>query len=89
MMKDIKLPINTDTSIDLSSINAGTEGLILVYKNDKCVGYINYDTNYWYYNISIDAQECTINYDTLYNLIMELLNKELADSFKLIEFEYD
>jgi len=87
IMKNIVLPITTDTSVDLVNINENTKGLIIVYNDKDLIGYINYGDQTWFFCDSIDS---TSYYYSEYNLI-DLINKLLTNSesirFKLLEFE--
>ncbi len=90
-MKNIILPKSDSKDISISAINEDTKGVIICYKDSNPVGSINYysDTSEWYFNKSLNIWCNDTGEDTLHNLIMELLEANVCDSFKLIEFNYD
>ena len=90
-MKNIILPKSDSKDISISAVNEDTKGVIICYKDSNPVGYINYgsDTSEWYFNESMNMWYNDTGENTLHNLIMELLEDNVCDSFKLIEFNYD
>lgn len=86
-MKDIILPITTDTAVDLAVINEDTKGLIIVYNDKSPIGYISYGEQCWFFYNNING----INYKHSEFNLVDLVNKLLANnksiSFKLLEFE--
>lgn len=85
-MKTINLPTASDSCIDLAAIDNCTKGVIITYKDTSCVGFIYFDTEYWYYSNSIDVQETIINDSNLLNMITSLIKNKVANTFKLLEF---
>lgn len=89
-MKNIILPKNDSKDISISAIHENIKGVIICYKDNNPVGYINYDsdTSEWYYNETINIWTNDFFKNTLHDLITNLIDDNLCDSFKLIEF-YD
>ena len=85
-MKDIVLPVNTDSSIDLSAINETTKGIIIVYNNDGFSGYITCGEQQWFYNNNIDSMDFEYAEYNLIDLINTLVAKNSSTRFKLMEF---
>jgi hypothetical protein len=86
-MKKINIPVFDDKStIDLSCINDCYQGIIIVYKQDKPVGYISYDDHEWGMSNEID-RETTDWYPSLLDLIKDIIKLERGDSFKTLDFE--
>lgn len=88
-MKDIRLPEISDKFIDISDINENTSGIILAYKCNKPVGFIDYnneDITWEYFDaITIDCGfKCNEN---LLALLKAIMSNNYADSFKLIDFK--
>ncbi len=90
-MKLINIPKNSDISIDLAAIDINYSGVIIVYKENNAVGRISYyaDTDQWYFYK--DINDCTSRTfdESLYTLVTSLMELEIADTFKLLEFNSD
>lgn len=86
-MKDIVLPVTTDSSIDLSVINDGTKGLIIVYNDKGPIGYINYGDQDWFFCDDINSPNYVYSEHNLVDLINKLLANNKSIRFKLFEFE--
>lgn len=88
-MRDIKLPETSDKIIDISAIDTNTEGIILVYKGNKPVGFIGYndDNNEWVYLDDITIN-CSYKRDeNLLALLRNVIASNYANSFKLVDFK--
>jgi hypothetical protein len=88
-MRDIRLPETSDKSIDISAIDTNTEGIILVYKGNKPIGFIGYDddNNEWVYLDDITIN-CSYKRDeNLLALLRNVIASNYADSFKLVDFK--
>ena len=86
MLKKITLPTTSTDSIDLAAINDYTKGIIIAYKDISCVGFVYFDSEYWYYSDTIDIQNTNVNDDTLMVLLSYLIKNKIANNFKLLEF---
>ena len=85
-MKQINIPIFDDNlTIDLSCINEDYKGIIIVYKQDKPVGYISYDDYEWGLSNTIDKSDGDW-YPSLIDLIKDILKLGRGDSFKTLDF---
>lgn len=88
-MRDIRLPETSDKSIDISTIDTSTEGIILAYKSNKPIGFIGYDddNNEWVYLDDITIN-CSYKRDeNLLALLRNVIASNYADSFKLVDFK--
>jgi len=85
-MKDLYVPIPSEQSIDISEIDVDFLGLIIAYKENKAIGYIQYYDGFWYLNDSTHWESSTFYEDTLIKLITVLIEKNICDHFKVIEF---
>ena len=86
-MKDLRLPIKSDSVMDLSEITSVFSGIIIGYKSNKPVGQILYYDEAWYFVIDIDWDSySTILESSIYELVSKLIKDNKCDSFKVIEF---
>lgn len=96
-MKDIILPSESSDAIDLGAINRSTKGIIIAYRGEQAVGYINFDSagdSPWALLNGIDIDSCvfhkcgTESYiaDSLSDLINDIIKHKTANNFKLINF---
>lgn len=96
-MKDIILPSESSDAIDLGAINRYTKGIIIAYKGEQAVGYINFDSagdGPWallnMMNVdSCVSRKCGAEYyiaDSLSDLINDIIKYKVANNFKLINF---
>lgn len=86
MLKNLKLPMPSNTEVDLSMINTEYKGVIIGYKDDSAVGFIIHDDNGWAFQSAIDLN-CFIKLsDDLFELIQDLLKRGECTHFKVIEF---
>lgn len=85
-MKRINLPTTSTDSVDLAAINDCTKGIVLAYKDISCVGFVYFDSEYWYYSDTIDIQDTNVNDSTLMGLLSYLVKNKIANNFKLLEF---
>lgn len=60
-MLEVRLPIEKSNSIELASITSEFNGILLVYVNDECIGYITYYDMIWSFHDSIDEEDCSKN----------------------------
>lgn len=88
MIKDIIIPVKAQDKINLQDIDENAPGLILVYKESKLSGYINYNSTLesWKYNCDIDDSGFFYETDTLKELI-DLMLATNSYTFKFLEFE--
>lgn len=86
-MKEIVLPVTTDSSIDLSVINETTKGIIIVCNDGGFSGYITFGEQQWFYNNNIDSIDFEYAEYTLIDLINKLVAKDSSTRFKLMEFK--
>lgn len=87
MMKDLIIPTPSEDRVNISLINQDFKGIIIAYKGDKAVGYIQYYDSNWYIISNIDW-DSSIAYDhTLLGLVTSLVNSKKCTHFKVIEFE--
>ena len=86
-MKQINIPTFDDNfTIDLSCIDNCYQGIIIVHKQGKPVGYISYDDNEWGMSNEIDRE--TTDWDpSLVDLIKNIMRTGKGDSFKALDFE--
>lgn len=95
-MKDIILPSESSDAIDLGAINEDTTGIIIAYKGDNAIGYINYEScesTPWGLINGIDSDyfakdaknDCYVS-ESLTKLVNRLIKDNVADNFKLINF---
>lgn len=89
-MKKLRLPENNDEYIEISEINGNFKGLIIAYKENKPIGYIQYynNTGYWYLMTSINEENIypDFEFDSLLNAIQYGLKDKIFDELKVIEF---
>lgn len=86
-MKELIIPTRSENSVSLAEIDEWYDGVILCYKDSKCVGYIIFYNGSWNYMMNINTEsdlgKCD---DILFDLIEELMDCGLCDSFKVIDF---
>lgn len=83
-MLEVRLPIEKSNSIELASITNEFNGILLVYVNDKCIGYITYYDMIWSFHDSIDEGDCPKNLHSDSDAETHLINlvKTLMSEFK-------
>lgn len=86
-MKDIILPITTDTSVDLAAINEDTKGIIIVYDDKDSIGYISYSDQEWFFCADINGTNFSYNEYNLIDLVNKLAARVKSIRFKLMEFK--
>ena len=90
-MKTIILPKNdSNNTIDIANINSETNGIILTYKDNDCVGYVTYNDNddIWGFSQNINIGEIPSIFDNyLINILNKLIKNGIANNFKLEEFK--
>lgn len=88
MVKEIILPQenNISNKIDLLYITYHTKGVIIACNNTIPIGYITYYGNEWFFRDTIDEEDCNLTSSTLPKMINMLIDKKIANTFKLIEF---
>lgn len=87
MMKDLIIPGPSKDKVDLSQINPEFKGIIIAYKGNKVVGYIQYSNGYWHMFTEIDVESYRDYDEILLELIYTLIKGEICTHFKVIEFE--
>lgn len=95
MILNVNLPTKKEDSIDLSEITSNYKGILIVFINNVCVGFIIYDTydDAWklYNNISLtdDYSILPTKYSntSLIVIVNTLKNKYNTFSIKAIPFE--
>ncbi len=87
-MRTVKLPESSKDFIDISNIHDSIAGIIIAYKEDIPVGYINYDSDVmeWGFSRSIDCYDTDCSEKALSTLIRYIINAKIASNFKLIDF---
>lgn len=87
-MKQLKLnlPTRTEDTIEIVNINPDFPGIILGLKDNKVVGVIQYDGEYWFLVESIHSESVTTFERELHNLIDLLVNRRICNSFNVIVF---
>ena len=89
-LKDIK---ENQDFIVLEQINLGFKGIIVVFSEDKIIGYIIYDCSdeEWIFNNSINTSNCIYGgYDNLPDLLNRIKQEIYDVSIKAINFsEYE
>ena len=90
-MKQLKLiiPEYKEDAIDLSQIDTEFKGIIMAIKNDQTVGSIVFNNSCedWNFINNINADDYTRSDCSLVNLILNLLQTNMCDSFTVIKFE--
>lgn len=86
MMKDLIIPVPSENQVDVSQINPDFKGIIIAYKGDKAVGYIQYCNGSWYIMTDIDMDGNMDYDDTPLGLITSLVASKKCTHFKVIEF---
>ena len=93
-MLEVRLPVEMANSIELASITDDFNGILLVYVDDKCIGYITYYDILWAFHDSINEEDCSRNLrfgndssEHLVDLVKNLMsNFKEKLSIKAIEF---
>lgn len=85
-MKDLRIPIPSEQSVDLSAINPDFKGIIIGYKGSQAIGYIQYSDGTWYFMAYIDVEGSIEDDEILLDLISSLLKRGICDHFKVLEF---
>ena len=88
-LKDIK---ENQDFIVLEQIDLGFKGIIVVFSEDKIIGYIIYDCSEeeWIFNNSINTLNCIYSSSTLSNLLKQIKKETYNVSIKAINFsEYE
>lgn len=86
-MKDLRIPIPSDQSVDLSEINPDFKGIVIGYKGDQATGFIQYYDHEWYFMTDIDFEGNAQSEDSPLELINSLIRLNICNHFKVIEFE--
>lgn len=86
-MKDLILPKETETSIDISKLDPDFPGLIIGYKDNKPIGYVYYVTNHVLFTRdAYDIGDIIEDGDSLLELITLLIKDNICTNFKILEF---
>lgn len=87
--KQVIIPVENDSRIDVSRITPETQGIILVKSaQDECIGYISYNSEgeqWGFYNEGDTAITAEIG-DTLLECTTSVMKNYDADHFDFIEF---
>ena len=88
-MKQLKLiiPEYKEDTIDLSQIDVEFKGIIIAIKDNQAIGTIIFDDSSWCLINSITLDDYTRSDCSLVNLILNLLQTNMCDSFTVIKFE--
>ncbi len=88
-MKIITFPTLDDINIDINLIDPYKRGLVIAYKQSKPVSYLMYDeeASAWYLFNNMDYQDFSVLKENLLESCKDLLNQDLADCFKFIDFK--
>lgn len=77
-MLDVKLPFQTENSIDLGAITSKFNGILILYIAGKCVGYISYnnDNSEWllHTDISEDVSNAIFDSCSICENLIDLIN---------------
>ena len=85
-MKDLIIPTRDDKSLDLAVITSDFKGIIIGYKYNDAVGYIQYGDYMWYFMTDIDSENNFYNEDNLLDLLDDLIKNHICSHFKVLEF---
>ena len=88
-MKEIELPIKSKDKLSIAEITTSEYGIILVYKDDRVIGYItfeDYDDPIWNYFNTINTAIAQATSDSLYSLINTIIEEYHITNLKLLEF---
>lgn len=87
-MKNLVIPAKSKNEITISEICSDFNGLVIGYKGDKPIGYIQFYSNSWYFLTSIDSEDTNFEYynASLISLINVLVEDNKCTNFKVIEF---
>lgn len=85
-MKDLIIPTSQENKVDLSKIDIKFEGIIIAYKNDNAVGYIQCGEDGWYFMSNIYVGSSSTYGDSPYELINILITDNKCTHFKVVEF---
>lgn len=86
-MKDLIIPNKIENAVNLSEISYDFNGLVIGYKNNKAVGYIRREEDFWELHNSAYWESEDIAYaETLNLLIDKLVDDRICTNFKVIEF---
>ena len=88
-MKEIELPVKSTDRLSIAEITTFESGIILVYKDNKVVGYIifeYYEDPLWSYCDTINTSTALASSDVLYDLINTLIKDYHITNIKLLEF---
>ncbi len=88
-MKNLRIPTQSENSIDVSEIIKDFKGLVIAYNNTNPVGYIQYYDDSWYFLDSIngDSNTLLLQEDSLFELVTVLMKNNRCTHFKVIEFD--
>lgn len=85
-MKDLRIPVPSAESVDLSEITPDFRGIIIGYKGDNATGYIQHWDGSWYFIDYIDMESERDSDSSLLDLITCLIKSNICSHFKVIEF---
>lgn len=85
-MKELRIPVQSNDFVDLSSIGRDFKGLVIGYKDDKAIGHIQYSDASWYFLTDIDLESSLEDNGRLLGLITYLIESKKCNHFKVIEF---
>lgn len=86
-MKDLRIPEKSDNFVDLATIDIDFNGIIIGYKDNNAVGYIQRTLDYWCFLYDIHCESISHEEPALTDLVMNLIKECTCDSFKVIEFQ--
>lgn len=85
-MKELRIPVPSNNTVDLSAIDNNFKGIIIGYKGEQPVGFIQFSNGDWYFIVDIDAEGYANWDEQLLSLIECLIEKNICSCFKVIEF---
>lgn len=85
-MKELRIPVPSDQAVDLSAITQDFKGIIIGYKGDKPIGYVQYSDGDWYFVVDIDSEGSICDEGNLLELIEYLIRQNICNHFKVLEF---
>lgn len=87
-MKDLILPKSEKNQITLGELDQYYNGLIIGYRNDKAIGYIQYyESDCTFSNDASDYGDTIDRDENLLNLLTRLVKEGTCTHFKVLDFE--
>lgn len=85
-MKDLIIPTKVENGIYINDINFRFSGLIIIFEDNKAIGYIQFNDNMWKWYDTIEGEESIDSRMNLENLVNSIKEIKPNVVFKVLTF---